>query len=75
MNKKLGKMYFGKYKGEKFKDVPNNYMLWVYDNVEDIRVDLKKYLDKHIQFFRHEKMLHSEYYEIDNGWYTGYKNF
>lgn len=61
----LGKMYFGMYKGKKFKDVPVDYMIWVYDNVEDIRVDLKKFLDKYIQLLRHEKMYHynSDRYE------------
>jgi len=71
----LGRMYFGKHKGEKFKDVPISYMIWVYDNVEDLRIDLLKFLEKNIQMFRHIDMYHKNDYDYnDFSWGDGFSN-
>jgi len=37
-------MPFGKHKGTKLINVPADYLLWLYDNI-DLKEDLKKYVD------------------------------
>jgi len=38
--------HFGKYKGQKPKDVPKSYLIWLHN--QDIKENLKKYIEKYI---------------------------
>ena len=37
-------MPFGKYLGVKLKDIPASYLVWIYENCEELNFNLKQYL-------------------------------
>ena len=44
-------MPFGKYKGQKLKDVPAGYLLWLYDNFKCSK-DLRAYIQESLPFLK-----------------------
>lgn len=42
------KMSFGKYKGTPINEVPKDYLLWVYSNYQDLRPNVRTYIEKNI---------------------------
>jgi hypothetical protein len=45
-------MPFGKYKGKKMSEVPDYYLLWVWDNIQDLRDPLKSYIANNLEAIR-----------------------
>lgn len=41
-------MMFGKYKGERLIDIPDNYFKWLYENADNINEDLKEYIKENV---------------------------
>lgn len=39
-------MPFGKHKGKDLENVPDDYLLWVLENADNLRGDLKTYLEE-----------------------------
>ena len=56
------RMRFGKYKGEKLDDIPASYLLWIYDEVENLDDILKGYIRDN--YLRLEKEKH----EMSEDW-------
>jgi len=46
-------MPFGKYKGQKLKDIPAGYLLWLYDNFKCGK-DLRIYIQESLPFLKME---------------------
>lgn len=47
-------MPFGKHKGKLLKDVPSDYLLWVYENKDDLYGDLKAYIEDNLDVIKQE---------------------
>lgn len=47
-------MPFGKYKNKRLIDVPAYYLIWAYENIVDLRPDLKGYIESNLDVLRME---------------------
>lgn len=43
------KMPFGKYIGQKLIDIPDSYLLWLYENGKNLPTGLRLYLEDNIE--------------------------
>lgn len=47
-------MPFGKHKGKPLTDVPSDYLLWVYENKDDLYGNLKTYIEDNLDVIKQE---------------------
>jgi len=53
-------MPFGQFKGQKLANVPAHWLLWAYDNIPNLRADLKLYIEDNKQALQQEKKLSNQ---------------
>lgn len=46
------RMPFGKHKGENIEEVPADYLVWLYENKEDLYGDIKEFIDDNLEDLR-----------------------
>lgn len=47
-------MMFGKFQGQRMTNVPSSYLLWIYENLTDLRLDVKMYIEENMAAIKME---------------------